>query len=246
MSAVGYHLWRMHPDGSVSRCAKFALDALESGVIRHFQFQYSKGSESLDPCLFPRQMNPFRFTPESRDLPGMLDDLLPDRWGRAVIARYYALQGEVFRPSSTLDILNRLSDSGIGALRVQRVDPDQFAQPPSFALGSPLEKLNLLSQPQNRIDRVPPENLQGLGLQLLLGGSSVGGARPKLLTYDNMGAYIAKFPRQDDPFDMVSVEHACLRLAEAAGARVAASSICEINAADQANEEPQQTLRYLK
>lgn len=90
-----------------------------------------------------------------------------------------------------------------GELRARRVDPDQSAQPPSFALGSPLEKLNLLLQPQNRIDRVPPENLQGLGLQLLLGGSSVGGARSKLLTYDNVDAYIAKFPRQDDPFNMV-------------------------------------------
>ena len=44
MSAAGYHLWRMHPDGSVSQCAKFALDALESGMIKHFQFQYLNGS----------------------------------------------------------------------------------------------------------------------------------------------------------------------------------------------------------
>lgn len=61
----------------------------------------------------------------------------------------------------------------------------------------------------------------------LQAGSSVGGARPKVVVRDAEWTYIAKLTRPDDPFDHVRLEHVCLELARRAGINVPRSRIVQ-------------------
>lgn len=63
---------------------------------------------------------------------------------------------------------------------------------------------------------------------LLLIGTSMGGARPKAVVEDDDGLRIAKFNRSDDRWDCARVEHAMLMLARACGLDVAESRVVEV------------------
>ena len=58
---------------------------------------------------------------------------------------------------------------------------------------------------------------------LMLIGTSMGGARPKVVVEDKDGLWVAKFNRPDDRWNNTRVEHAMLELAKACGISVAAS-----------------------
>lgn len=61
--------------------------------------------------------------------------------------------------------------------------------------------------------------------ELLLLGTSMGGARPKAVVEDNEGLWIAKFSRDDDRWNHPRVEHAMLRLARMCGISTAESRL---------------------
>ena len=61
--------------------------------------------------------------------------------------------------------------------------------------------------------------------ELLLLGTSMGGARPKAVIEDGDALWIAKFSRPDDRWNYPRVEHAMLRLARECGIEVAESRI---------------------
>lgn len=67
---------------------------------------------------------------------------------------------------------------------------------------------------------------------LLLLGTSMGGARPKAVVEDEGHLWIAKFNRQDDPFNHARVEHAMLVLARECGLSAAESRITQIAGRD--------------
>jgi serine/threonine-protein kinase HipA len=52
---------------------------------------------------------------------------------------------------------------------------------------------------------------------LLLAGTSMGGARPKAVVENGDGLWVAKFNRPDDRWNSARVEHAMLTLARACG-----------------------------
>jgi serine/threonine-protein kinase HipA len=60
---------------------------------------------------------------------------------------------------------------------------------------------------------------------LLLLGTSMGGARPKAVVQDQGGLWIAKFARPDDRWNYERVEHAMLQLAQRCGITTAESRI---------------------
>src|ERR1700686_3824580 len=60
---------------------------------------------------------------------------------------------------------------------------------------------------------------------LMLIGTSMGGARPKAVVQDEEGLWIAKFNRPDDRWNNTRVEHAMLRLARECGIVAAESRI---------------------
>jgi serine/threonine-protein kinase HipA len=68
--------------------------------------------------------------------------------------------------------------------------------------------------------------------ELLLVGTSMGGARPKAVVEDNAGLWIAKFNRQDDRWNNARVEHAMLNLGRACGLTTAESRLFTVGDRD--------------
>jgi len=150
---------------------------------------------------------------------GAMRDAGPDHWGRTVIERH------VGRPAlGELDYLLESPGDRAGAL--------------GFGLGqqppAPLRQFNRtinLADLQTAADalikegQAEPSPLNVQVEELLLRGSSMGGARPKTVVEDEDGLWLAKFNRPDDPWNMARVEHAMLLLARTCGLVVAESKL---------------------
>jgi serine/threonine-protein kinase HipA len=157
---------------------------------------------------------------------GALRDASPDSWGRRIIERHAGKS-----PLSELDYLLESPDDRAGAL--------------SFGLGqqppAPRRKFNqtiLLAKLQAKADAIvndeelpaDPEVTQAG--ELLLEGTSMGGARPKAVVENDEGLWIAKFNRSDDRWNYARIEHAMLVLARACGLTTAESRVVSIGARD--------------
>src|SRR5882672_8801022 len=157
---------------------------------------------------------------------GALRDASPDSWGRRIIERHAGKS-----PLSELDYLLESPDDRAGAL--------------SFGLGqqppAPKRKFNqtiALDKLQARADAfvndeelpVDPEVIPAD--ELLLEGTSMGGARPKAVVENDEGLWIAKFNRADDKWNYARIEHAMLVLARGCGLTTAESKVVSIGARD--------------
>ncbi len=150
------------------------------------------------------------------NMPSCIRDASPDAWGRRVlINRKLGAHGQD-TAGFELDELTYLLESGsdrIGALDFQsspiRYQP-RLAQQPS------LEDLQTAAEKVERGVPISPELDQAL-----LHGTSLGGARPKVLIDDGDRKYIAKFSASNDLYSVVKAEYIAMRLAHKAGLRVA-------------------------
>jgi serine/threonine-protein kinase HipA len=149
---------------------------------------------------------------------GALRDAGPDYWGRRVIEKHAgkAQLGE-------LDYLLESPDDRAGALGFG-LNSTPPAPQRTFNKTLDLEKLQALADALVK-DDIPndPEAQQVQDLMLL--GTSMGGARPKAVVQDEDGLWVAKFNRMDDRWNNTRIEHAMLRLARECGITVAESRI---------------------
>lgn len=156
---------------------------------------------------------------------GALRDAGPDYWGRRIIEKY---AGKT--QLDELDYLLKSPDDRAGALSfgLNKVPP---APRRKFNKTIDLEKLQKLADALVK-DDLPndPEAAQVQDLMLL--GTSMGGARPKAVVQDGDGLWIAKFNRPDDRWNNTRVEHAMLRLARECGISTAESRIDTIAGRD--------------
>ena len=67
---------------------------------------------------------------------------------------------------------------------------------------------------------------------LMLVGTSMGGARPKAVVEDDDGLWIAKFNRSDDKWNYARVEHAMLLLASECGLQTSVSKVVTVGDRD--------------
>ena len=199
------------------------------GRVRRVAFRYRAAylehsrAFALDPVTLPLSGGEFDLRCDG-GIPGFLDDYLPDDWGRKVLARA-ALHGgdERFDGNRVSHLLARMGPSQIGALSL--IAPGEA---PSYAFGVSLDALRELEQEaaatdgmMARAEAEDPAARERFLLQLLLAASSVGGARPKALVFDDGGKYLAKFNRRrTDEYNYARVELACLEMARAAGIEV--------------------------
>jgi len=150
---------------------------------------------------------------------GALRDASPDYWGRRVIEKY-AGKPEL----DEIDYLLQSPDDRAGALSF-----GLNAEPPaprrSFNQTLELDRLQRLADAIIADEDIPPGAEAGQVEDLLLVGTSMGGARPKAVVEDEAGLWIAKFNRPDDKWNYVRVEHAMLALARACGLRVSQSKL---------------------
>ena len=149
---------------------------------------------------------------------GALRDAGPDYWGRRVIEKHAgkAQLGE-------LDYLLESPDDRAGALRfgLNKVPP---APQRKFNKTLDLEKLQNLAEALVK-DEIPKDPDAAQVQDLILLGTSMGGARPKAVVQNDDGLWIAKFNRPDDRWNNTRVEHAMLQLARECGICTAESRI---------------------
>lgn len=145
-----------------------------------------------------------------------LRDAGPDYWGRRVIEKHAGVArfGE-------LDYLLNSADDRAGALGfgLNQRPPAPRRQ---FNRTIELAKLQKIAEALMREDDVKTEEA-GQVQDLLLIGTSMGGARPKAVVEDDEGLWIAKFNRPDDRWNHTRVERAMLELARTCGISVATS-----------------------
>lgn len=184
----------------------------------------------LDPIELPLAERTYE-TPQLKGVFGALRDASPDYWGRRVIDKHAGLTqlGEV-------DYLLQSPDDRAGALGfgLNQTPPAPLR---SFNRTIDLERLQQLAD-QLIADEDPtrpaPEASAELAQMqdLLLLGTSMGGARPKAVVEDEGQLWVAKFNRTDDPWNHACVEHAMLVLARECGLSTAESRIIQVGGRD--------------
>ena len=157
---------------------------------------------------------------------GAIRDAMPDFWGRRVIERNAAL-GEL----AEFDYLLQGPDDRAGALGF-----GLNVEPPA-----PRRRFNRtldLARLQRAADAIlsgDPDLAGSSGKyveELLLLGTSMGGARPKAVVRDERDLWMAKFGRNDDRWNSPRVEHGMLVLARACGLSVADSRVTSVAGRD--------------
>ncbi len=153
---------------------------------------------------------------------GALRDAGPDYWGRRVIERH-AGKAEL----GELDYLLHAPDDRAGALGfgLGQTPP---APRRKFNQTLDLEKLQAIAdaliQDEDLITSADAQQIE----ELMLIGTSMGGARPKTVVESDDGLWLAKFNRPDDKWNSVRIEHAMLVLARNCGVSAAHSKIIQV------------------
>lgn len=157
---------------------------------------------------------------------GALRDASPDYWGRRVIERHVGAA-----QLNEMDYLLHSPDDRAGALGF-----GLNQQPP--APKRDFNKTLQLARLQEAADAiVAKEDLQNDAdaaqiEELMLVGTSMGGARPKAVLEDEEGLWIAKFNRNDDKWNSARAEHAMLVLARSCGITTAESKVVRVGDRD--------------
>ena len=156
-------------------------------------------------------------TQSLKGLFGALRDASPDYWGRRVIERHTKSAA-----LSELDYLLHSPDDRAGALGFG-LNPEPPAPLRQYNRTMDLEKLQTIADAIIADEEIPQDDPDAQQAHELMGGTSVGGARPKAVVEDDEGLWIAKFNRDDDKWDFAKIERTMLLLASECGIRSAAS-----------------------
>ncbi len=210
---------------------KYVLEHTDSGIdIGHFVYGKSylarPDAVEIDPIELQLTSKVYN-TVTMKGVFGAIRDSSPDYWGRRIIEKRanIASLGE-------MDYLLNSADDRIGALGFG-FNPTPPAPNRSFNQKIQLARL------QEEADYLVKENVQGYNNpiqtqveDLLLIGTSMGGARPKAVIEDDDELWVAKFNRFDDKWNNALVEHAMLKLAENCGIETALSKIVTVAGQD--------------
>ena len=150
---------------------------------------------------------------------GAIRDAMPDFWGRRVIERRFGVA-----ELAEFDYLLRSPDDRAGALAFgANVQPPlprhQFSRTLDLAsLQSTVDAIIAGKEPDTTLTARHVE-------ELLLLGTSMGGARPKAVVQEGDTLWLAKFASPEDRWNHPRVEHGMLNLARACGLQVADSRV---------------------
>lgn len=146
-------------------------------------------------------------------MPNAIRDASPDAWGRRVLL-YRSTNGD----PTELDELTCLLESGsdrVGALDFQ-LSPTEYIP----RLGNHASLEALMEAAQSVQEGLPISKALDHALQH---GTSIGGARPKVMIETGDKKYIAKFSSSADMYNVVKAEYIAMRLARLAG--IAAATV---------------------
>ena len=207
-----YVVYATLADSMVAPIADLRVGTDHRGRHRHSGLRYRgewlrhPGRFPLNPIHAPLTADPIEWV--SAAVPAVIDEVLPGRWERAVLARTCRIDVD--------DLHAVLSNPGRG-FRIGAIGIAPAGEPAPKLIAAPrIAELEPLARHAADLD-AQQLRIERHALERLRAGSSVGGARPKVLVSDEQHAWIAKLNRPDDRFNYARVEHVCLELARAAG-----------------------------
>ncbi len=208
---------------------RYVLDKNRTGIpLGRFIYGRSYLENPRAVPIDPVELKISRNTYETVQLNGVfgaLRDASPDFWGRRVIEKHAqkSMLGE-------MDYLLESPDDRAGALGFG-LNPTPPAPLRTFNKTFDLKKLQVVAEELIN-DEIPDDPAAPQVQELLLLGTSMGGARPKAVVQDDEGLWIAKFNRPDDRWNNTRVEHAMLRLARRCGITTAESRVETVGGKD--------------
>lgn len=164
----------------------------------------------VDPVALPLEIQP-READKNGGLYGAFRDAAPDYWGRLVIASEAGVAPESL---TEFDFLMAGNATRVGNLdfRPSPDSPEPELKPPHF------NKIRDIIEASQKIEK--GETVDHALLQILLQGTSMGGARPKCTIELDGALWIAKFPSCHDSFNMPTLEYATMSLASSCGIQI--------------------------
>lgn len=149
---------------------------------------------------------------------GALRDSCPDYWGRRVIEKHAGIAelGEFDYLLHSAD--DRAGNLGFGLNQQPPSPRGKFNKTIELAELQKIAEALMREEDDKTGEAVPVQDL-------MLIGTSIGGARPKTVVEDNDGLWIAKFNCPDDRWNNTRVERAMLELAKICGITVATSRV---------------------
>lgn len=161
-------------------------------------FQYDttflKMGLDLSPILMPISQgdNLYQF-PENREnstfkgLPGLLADILPDKYGNALINTWLARQGRPTNSLNPVETLCFIGERGMGALEFEPVQPKPKNTSTKIELGSLIYIAEEILSGRKDFTTNLTEDEEKALFEILKIGSSAGGARAKaLIAYNEL------------------------------------------------------------
>lgn len=210
------YVWIWLPDASEPIVAGVLSKQGQQLVFNYGRTYLARSNAiSLYAPELPLQPGRIPLTP-GLNMPSCIRDASPDAWGRRVMINRKLGVKSTDAAEIELDELTYLLESGsdrIGALDFQK-SPSQYV--PRHAQQPSLEDLLTAAEKVERGVPLSPELDQAL-----LHGTSLGGARPKVLLNDGERKLIAKFSASNDIYSVVKAEFIAMRLARKVGLNVA-------------------------
>jgi serine/threonine-protein kinase HipA len=236
--------------GRTLRVGRLWLHSARGGESASFEYSdawlASPAAFDLDPAL-PLGRGAFHTGP-ARKLFAFLTDCAPDRWGRTLMLRQEMRRarkaGETPRTLLEGDFLLSVNDATRqGALRFTESGGTEFLA----SGGEGVLPLLALGKLLAAADHVQARTETEQDLRVLVEpGSSLGGARPKAVVRDVQGVqWMAKFPREQDEWDVPLWEFVAFQLAGMAGIsappsrleRIGGKNVLLVRRFDRAGEE---------
>lgn len=218
-----YESWSGEVSGLMGKIHVFSARGKEQ-----FSFEYDGSwlaSESanylLDPYLALYAGR--QYVPMDKTLFGIFADSCPDRWGRILMKRREAIQArkENRKPKVLGEsdyLLGVYDKTRMGALRFKLQEDGDFVSDDKDLAVPPWTTLRALEAASLGFERDESGLEEKWLKQLLVPGSSLGGARPKATVQDTKGnLWIAKFPSKHDESNSGAWEMVVHELAKLCG-----------------------------
>jgi serine/threonine-protein kinase HipA len=198
--------------------AKYVLDQSSYTFIYGKSYLELNDSFELDPINLPFIQPNTPYVTTHKDGFGVLADATPDNWGRKL-----TLSQHTRVPLNQIEWLISARGNAVGCLVASLSSKaikgsNQSSHVHFDDLKSYLKLSKAIDQQEDprTISFMSDNYLE----KLIHHGSSMGGARPKVIVHHNNIEWIAKFNKDDDLFDNAKVEYASMKMARAVGLNV--------------------------
>ncbi|HNS10988.1 MAG TPA: type II toxin-antitoxin system HipA family toxin [Bacteroidia bacterium] len=198
ISTAFIHIWG-HRAGAVAWDSETGLASFE------YEKKFIQTGLDLSPLQMPLQEKRIFSFPELRDsntfkgLPGLLADVLPDKYGNAIINTWLNKQG---RPSDSLnpvEMLCFIGKRGMGALEFEPSEPKFSERASKIEVASLIEIADgILSGRKDFSSKLSKEEKKSL-IDILKIGTSAGGARAKAIVAFNPATHEIRSGQTDAP-----------------------------------------------